>query len=259
MRSLVLLGCVAALALSPASLAAQQDARPAASGDRDPDAMAALDRMGTALRRLNSFGMRADVTTEQVLTTGQKLQNSGSIDFRVRRPNGFRIEIDSDREARTIYYDGRSVTVVAPRVGYYASFPARPTIRETLAAARDRFDLELPLSELFNWDSSSEVAGRLTSAFRVGDETIGGQVCEQYAMRQAGVDWQIWIRRGANALPCKLVITTTDDPSMPQYTALFTWRPQETFAASTFAFTPPANARQITFAEMTPTAQPGSQ
>src|SRR5262245_34795881 len=106
MRTFVLLGCVSALVLSPAPLAAQQDAQadatPAAA-TKDADAMAALDRMGAALRRLNSFSLHAAITSEEVLTSGQKLQYGGTVDFRVRRPDGFRIEMVSDRQARTIY------------------------------------------------------------------------------------------------------------------------------------------------------------
>lgn len=250
------LGCAALLSLATPAIAFQGASAPAqstpAAAARDPDAMAALDRMGAALRRLQSFGLHVDVTTEEVLTTGQKIQNSGTVEYRVRAPNGLRIEMVSDKQARTIYYDGRNVTLFAPRVGYYASFAAPATIRETVRVARERYGVETPLADLFMWGTDPEATARVTSAFRVGDETIGGQVCEQYAMRQQGVDWQVWIRRGDNALPCKLVITSTDDPSMPQYTALMTWRPDQTFADSDFAFTPPANARQIQFSQVQP-------
>lgn len=248
--------CAAALAfiLALPAQSAQQGSAPAApqgdAADRDPDALAALDRMSVSMRNLNAFSIHAETTREQVLTTGQKIQFSGTLDIRVRRPNGFRIDVDSSQTQRSIYYDGRTVTIMAPRVGYYATFPAAPTIRETLTRAADRFGLEMPLSDLMTFGSDSEVAQRLTSAFRVGTEVIGGQTCEQYAMRQEGVDWQIWIREGAQALPCKIVITTTDDPSMPQYSAVFTWRPQENFAANAFTFSPPPNARQIQIAEL---------
>lgn len=241
---LILSTCFALGDASAQTMPAAQSAS-ASQSEREPDAIAGLDRMGTALRNLRNFSVRADVTTEDVLTTGQKVQFGGTIDIDVRRPNGFRITSVSDRQARTIYYDGRTLTVVAPRVGYYATAPAPGTIRETLHAAADRFGLEMPLADLFVWGQDQRVSDRVTSAFRVGTETIGGQTCEQYAMRQEGVDWQIWIREGTQALPCKIVITTTDDPSMPQFSALFTWRPQQSFAANTFVFTPPEDARQI--------------
>ena len=48
-------------------------------------------------------------------------------------------------------------------------------------------------------------------------------MCEHYAMRQQGLDWQVWIRKGQDALPCKLVLTKMSDPAMPQFSAVYSW------------------------------------
>lgn len=207
--------------------------------------MAALERMGAALRGLSSFGLRADVTTEQVLLSGQKLQYGSQLTYQVRRPDGLRIDIASDRQPRSIYYDGKTVTVVAPLLGYYASAAAPPTIGEMLRAASEKHGLELPLADLFTWGTADDKRALITSAIQTSAETIGGTKCDHFAYRQANVDWQVWIAQGAQALPCKLVITTRDDPSMPQYSAVLAWQPQQSFAAETFAYTPQANAQKI--------------
>ena len=77
-----------------------------------------------------------------------------------------------------------ALTLFAPRIGYYATFAAPPTIRETLSTARDRFDLDLPMADLFTWGTDADAIASVTSGFRVGTETIGGQRCEHFAMRQ---------------------------------------------------------------------------
>ena len=64
-------------------------------------------------------------------------------------------------------------------------------------------------------------------------------------MRQEGIDWQVWIREGDNPLPCKIVITTTSDPSMPQYSAVMNWEPRQTFADGTFTYSPSSSSRRI--------------
>ncbi len=71
-------------------------------------------------------------------------------------------------------------------------------------------------------------------------------------MRQENVDWQVWLRQGADTLPCKLVITSTDDPSMPQYSALFKWQPKLTHPASAFTFVAPASSQKITLGKAPP-------
>jgi len=74
---------LAPLALSPAPAAAQ--------GAREPAALAALDRMGAALRAQQTVNVHSEVTAEDVLTTGQKLQYGGTVDIVARRPNRIRM------------------------------------------------------------------------------------------------------------------------------------------------------------------------
>lgn len=215
----------------------------------EPEARAALDRMGTALRQLNGFTIHSDITSEMVLDDGQKIQTGGTADFTVMRPGGLKIVMASDRQKREIYYNGKTVTIFSPALGYYGTFDAPETIGLMLDAADRKFGLELPLADLFKFGTDQAMTERIKSGFVVGSETIGGQMCVHYAFRQENVDWQIWIRKDETALPCKMVITTTSDTSMPQYTALLTWNTQATPDPSTFNFTPPADARKITVAE----------
>src|ERR1700761_6146478 len=70
-----------------------------------------LDRMGTALRALTNFELKSDVTTEEVLVTGQKLQNSSVMTFEVQRPNRMYIDINSPHKHRQIFYDGKQFTI----------------------------------------------------------------------------------------------------------------------------------------------------
>ena len=212
---------------------------------RDPESVAALERMGAALRAMDSFAMHADITREDVLSTGQKVQYSGTLDVQARSRNAFRIDFLSSRQNRSYYYDGRNLTVAAPRANYYATAPVTGTTAEVIRQARERFEIDFPLADLFTFGADPAMISRITSAIPIGLETINGQSCAQHAMRQEGVDWQVWIREGDNPLPCKIVITTTSDPSMPQYSAVMTWERRQTFADGTFTYAPAANSRRI--------------
>ena len=226
---------------------------------RDPQTMAALDKMGAALRKLQSFGVRTDTTEERVLTTGQKIQYGGYAEIKAQRPNKLRVDRVNDRQARSLYFDGKTLTIDSPRIGFYGSVPAVGTIREAVSAVAENYDVETPLADLFAWGEDPALAARIQSAFYVGAETVGGNACDQYAMRQADVDWQVWIRQKGEALPCKLVITSTDDPSMPQYSAVFTWIPQQTHAASVFTFAPPKDSRKIPLQKKAPAETAAAQ
>jgi hypothetical protein len=256
-------GCTALVLLSAgpgvtapqqqASSPAQRTAAPAASADVDADALMALTKMGEALRSHNALSVTMDVTNEDVLTSGQKLQYVGTVQVTARRPDRFKMSIVSDIKNRDIYYDGKSVTVFSPRLGLYANFAAPGTIAQTLEAARDKFGVELPVADLFTWGVDDSRAARLTSGFLVRPEHIDGRACNHYAFRQQNVDWQIWID-DQTSLPCKLVITRTDDPSLPQYTAVMRWTFPTTIAESTFNFMPPTGSQKIAILELGPPA-----
>ena len=81
-------------------------------------------------------------------------------------------------------------------------------------------------------------------------------LCDHYAFRQQGVDWQLWIDRGTTRLPRKLVITTTEEPEQPQYVAVLTWTLAPPLDDALFTFVPPADAQKIVLREVT-TQPPG--
>jgi hypothetical protein len=233
-------GIATATASSPAEGAAKTSAI-------DADAMAALDRMGAELRSHQLLSIRSNFTAEDVLGSGQKLQYGGTLQILVRRPDRFRISAVSDQQDREIYYDGKSVSVFSPRLGYYASFDAPATIYETVEKASADYGIELPLADLFTWGSDKSDAAKINSAFIVGPEHIGSQLCNHYAFRQTDVDWEVWIQRSGPALPCRLVITKRDDPSKPQYSATLQFSFPGSISDSTFVFAPPSNAHKIAF------------
>jgi hypothetical protein len=216
----------------------------------DPQAVQALRNMSAYLRTLTTFEIRADTTREEVDRNGQKLQFSGTIDYKVRRPNGLLIQSNENGRQRQLIYDGKTLVLYTPERGYYARVAAPPTIRETLALAADRYDIHPPLVDLFKWGNGEDNAQLLTSGYRVGGATVDGQPADQYAFRQNGVDWQIWIAKGDRPLPLRAVVTTTSDPVQPQFRADLNWKTAARFADNTFVFQPPADAKQIGIASL---------
>jgi hypothetical protein len=221
---------------------------PAPATKPDVDALAALNKMGEALRALPAFTITADVTTEQVLESGQKLQYGGDVKIEALRPGAFKISTKSDRQEREIYYDGKSLTLFAPKLGYYASVPAAPTIVATLDLIDDKYGVDVPLADLFSMGLDPALTAKIQSGFHVGPATVNGKACEHYAFRQKEADWQVWIRSDGPALPCKMVITTTQDPAQPQYTAVMNWQASAPPQAA-YTFNPPANSHRITLAD----------
>jgi hypothetical protein len=220
----------------------------------DPAALSALETMSRYLGTLKTFEVRTTSSTDEVLGTGQKLQFDADATYRVRRPDAFRIETASDRRVRHFYYDGKSFTMYSPRMSVFAQVDAPPTIGEVIVRLEDEYDVNLPLTDLFSWaDAPAESAKALTSALYVGPARIRDIECDQYAFRQPDVDWQVWIQRGDTPLPRKVVITTRDDPALPQYTVYLDWNLAPKFSDATFAFTPPKDTYKIEIAKVSDT------
>ena len=223
---------------------AAQPSTPAAPV-RDPEAIAALERMGAYLRTLQTFGVGGDIESEEVLDTGQTIQHTGTIDLIAQRPNRLRANLDSARKRRQYFFDGQTLTVWSPRQGYYATVAAPGTIIEMINLASERLDLVVPFADLFELGVDPQLIARITSGFLVGTEAIDDQRCVHYAFRQPNVDWEIWIREGDQPLPCKYRITSLEDPARPDYTVHLTWELQPQITAETFTFVAPDGADRI--------------
>jgi hypothetical protein len=247
---------VAASAISPSAPAAgpQTPAQVGGSSARaktiEPEAIAALDRMAGYLRVLRAFQIQAAVTIDEVMADGQKIELESEANLIAQRPDRLRLEVASDRQQRFFFYDGKAFTLWAPRMSYYATVPAPATLVELADVLESKYDIELPLVDLFRWGTSESDETSITAARDVGPSAVGGITCEQYAFRQPGLDWQLWIQSGDYPLPKKVVLTTTTDEARPRYSAVYTWNLAPSYDASAFTFVPPTDAHRITIEEV---------
>ncbi|MGE8216803.1 hypothetical protein D3C87_580860 [compost metagenome] len=250
---LLALALVAAPALAQAPPAPAVAATPAAPSI-DAAAVAALTRMGKALRALPHFRMHATTSTEYVLDDGQKLALAGTVDYKVRGPDHFFVEIQSEQQHRQLFYDGKQLTIYSPRLKYYATLDDLDRSSQALLAdSASRYGLEFPLADLFLWGTPAFPTDRFQSALRVGSARIDGEATQQYAFRQPGVDWQVWIA-DSTALPRQVVITSHADPALPSYQATLHWDTQRAVGTADLTFNP-RGATRIVFVPVALAAQ----
>jgi hypothetical protein len=241
---------IAALSLAAAPLAAKPVARkslqPAVLEHVDPQALAALRRMSAYLQRQQAFALTSQTSLELVLKDGQKVLVDGVARYKVRRPSGFVIDVQTNLKTRRFVYDGKQFTIVAPELGYFATVAAPATNRETLDLLWTKFRLALPLEDLFRWsDAAGSRDDRLQSGFRAGTVTLDGVETDQYVFREPGFDWQVWIQKGDQPIPRKVVMVDRTDPAHPAYTARLTWDLNPSFTADDFTFRPAKGAKAI--------------
>lgn len=220
----------------------------AAGADVEKEAIAALEKMGGYLRSLKAFQVEAVTTNEEVLESGQKVQFAGAVNALARMPDRLRLAMHSDRRDRLFLYDGKQFTMLAERVNYYATVPAPPTIGKLADELDAKYDITLPLEDLFRWGGAQSPTAGITSAMFVGPSQIDGVSCGHYAFRQEGLDWQVWIQMGDFPLPRRLVLTTTNDEARPQYTATMNWNLAPSFNDAAFTFVPSKDVGRVVLA-----------
>jgi hypothetical protein len=247
-------GLLAAIMIATVSAAFAQTPAEVPAPDLDPAAVAALERMGAYLRSVKTFRVMATTSRDRVLEDGQLIKVQGKVDTLAQFPNHLRVDVVNDRKQRLYLYDGKSFTLYGKATQYYATVPAPPTIAELANVLADKYDIELPLTDLFRWGTERVNPSDLLAAVDVGPSEVEGTSCEHYAFRQEEVDWQVWIQKGDFPLPRKIVITTMTDEARPQYSAVYTWDLAPSFSDATFTFDPSEDAKRINFATEAPSS-----
>ena len=213
----------------------------------DPAAIDTVKKMGAYLRTLKVFQVQGDVTHDDVLDDGLIVQSSSKIDMLAAKPNRMRVEVTSDDKHRLYLYDGKTFSAWGKLNNYYATVAAPPTIGELFKQVQEKFDIELPLIDLFTWGTNEADINKIQTAIDAGPTTVEGVTCEQYIFHQEGVDWQIWVQLGDYPLPRRLVITTLTDEAKPQHTITLAWNLAPSFNDAAFVFYPPPDAKRIIF------------
>jgi hypothetical protein len=223
----------------------------------DPQAERLLKAPTDFLSAQKQFTVDTASTLDVVLKTGQKIQYDHRATLSVQRPNKLKAHRGGDLIDQIFYYDGKSLTLYNPAEKYFAASPAPGTLEDMLAFAQDKLNVFAPAGDLICSNAYEILMQDVTSGFVVGKAVVDGVRCDHLAFRKAGVDFQIWIQEGAQSLPRKLVLTTTDLPASPQFSILLTnWNLNPAFDAKLFEFTPPKDAKQI---EWLPAAPSGTQ
>lgn len=238
-----LVRCSALVAGAGLALAAQ--AQPAGI---DPEAQRLLKASTDFLASQKQFSAETRNTLEIVLTSGQKIEFNHQARLSMQRPNKLRAERTGDLVDQVFVYDGKSLTLHNPTDKAYAQVAAPGTLEGMLDFAFTKLDIVAPAGDMLYTNAYDILMDGVTDAFVVGKAVIEGVLCDHLAFRAPHVDLQIWIQQGAQPLPRKVVITTRDLPNAPQFAVTITkWNLKPSFGARTFAFKPPAGAKQVDF------------
>lgn len=214
----------------------------------DPNAIAILKRMTGTLAGAKTFTFRSSSILEVPCATGQFLTLRSLGKVSLERPDKLSAVQGGDAPSFEFFYNGRSVSAVAPKAGVYSTTKAPATIDEMLAGLREQTGIHLHVAPLLLSDPAAHLTGNLQSAVVAGRTRVNGVLCDHLAFRAPGVNWEIWISTGRVALPYRFAATFTDRANFPRKFVEFShWNLHPWLPGNAFTFHPPAGFREIPF------------
>ncbi len=216
-----------------------------------------LKQMAAYIGSAEQFTFRADIAFDHVLPSGQKLQFSAVENVALQRPSGLYVEWSGDLGERKFWFDGKAITLFDSANTAYGVEAAPSTIDAMLDGLNTRLNFKPPLSDFLYSDPYKILRASVQYGFATGETQVSGRSCAGFAFVEKQIDWQIWIDTGPQPVPCKLVMTYKNHPSMPQFSALFSeWDFSPRIAASTFTPALPPRAQKIPFMQAKATVSP---
>lgn len=219
----------------------------AASACADQDEpLKLLKGMSNYVSGQKSISAKFDASIEVVTHDLEKIQFNNSGEALLVRPNKFRASRVGGYADVELTYDGKTATVLSKGANAYAQLPLAGTTDEMFDRLRSDFGMQIPGADLLVTNVFDVLSKDVVQAKYIGPAVIGGVECEHVAFRNDETDWQLWVQKGPQAIPCKVVITTKAVTGAPQYTlTIKEWKTDATPAANTFEFAAPAGAENV--------------
>ena len=207
-----------------------------------------LNQVCNFLKEQKSFTVEMDITYDNVLDSGEKVQYAAYQKVWVAKPNQLRSDYRGDQRNTSFYYDGKSLTLQDTDLDFYATKPATSTIDQVVENVELQYGLTIPMSNLFVDDPCAKVTSNIQKSVFVGSNLVDRVPAYHILFTGEDRDWQMWVSRSRQPLPLKIVITYKNLPSSPQYTAILSkWNFSPEIPAETFIYEPSEEAIGIEF------------
>jgi hypothetical protein len=211
----------------------------------------ALDRLKQMSEKLVSakaFTYRSNSFIDLQGDTGQFLTFFTDAEVALQRPNKLRVNVSGDAPKFQLIFDGTKVSAFDQKNNFHAVSGSLATIDEMLDFLMSKAQINFPSAEILNSNPYAVMTKNLTHAIVVGPSMVNGVPAEHFAYMEPGINWEIWIESGNNALPLRLAMTYKQVPNFPRFLVEFSdWNLNPKLSSDTFVFKIPVNSTEIEF------------
>jgi hypothetical protein len=213
-------------------------------------------------RRRNHFRLRArafgksianslvsDTGHEVTQKNGQVLEFGSHLTLTIQRPSQASGRFESrNGDISIIVLDGKTLSVYGAieDVDFYDATRQPGDIDSSLEFVANQVAVPRQLRDFFSKDLTASLGSAMKSGYYVGESRISGVMCDHLALRGDKEDVQVWIARGDEPVPRRIVITYRELEGQPQFWAQFVeWNFSPDLSDTAFTFSPPEGAERI--------------
>jgi len=154
------------------------------------------DRLGTATR----VSVTTTETRDFVRRSGARETVSGTGEYTLQRPDRFHTKATGDRSLES-WYSGKVLTIAAHNEKVFAQAPMPENINRTLDVLAERYDMALPMGDLFYGPAIKALLSDTVTGGYAGTEDVGGTSCYHLAFKDVGADFELWLPVKGEPLP----------------------------------------------------------
>jgi hypothetical protein len=249
MKLLVILTLVLFVTIQP--IAHGADNVPATSDEPllSEKASGILARMSDFISKVPAYSLISDTGHEVRQPNGHVLEYGSHLALTIRRPSQAIGRFESrNGDISIIVLEGKTLSVygATDNTSFYDTTRQPGDIDSSLEFLANQVATPRQLRDFFSTDLTAFLASAVRSGYYVGESKISGVICDHLALRGDKEDVQVWIARGAEPVPRRIVITYRQIEGQPRFWAQFTeWNFSPELSDTTFTFSPPEGAERV--------------
>ena len=238
------------------SLVACSSREPATDAERLARGRELVQQMSARLSAAPAISVSTTEVRDVVRLSGAKEELPLTAVYTMRRPDRFYSKMTGGRGLET-WYNGKTLTIAAHPHKVFAQAPMPETIDRTLDALAERYDMALPMGDLFYGSPEQALLSATTKGGYAGIEKVGDTPCVHLAFQDVGVDWELWLPAEGDPLPRRLKVVQKSRVGRPVIDVTFTkWDLAAQTADGTFVPKVPADYEGVAILQRAAAVKP---
>jgi hypothetical protein len=229
-------------------------ALPAEAGDL-PEGRDVVRRAIEFMQSHDRLGFEAVATYEVVQENGQKLQFDMLQRVALDHPSRLHwVTLNDNASTETAWCQDGTFTMIRQPANVWGRVTVPPKLTDAVSRIAEEYDVPVPFVDLLSGDVTELWLGEEVEwVDYIGEAWAEGQWTDYVALRNPGIDVQIWFRKGDRPFPVKMAIVHTGKEGLPKFSARFRKWTTSIPDGAIPKFVPPEGSRQL---EIVPVNEP---